>query len=90
MPGTGGRKRSGSKDRQVKDMRHQKWLFQGGLCWWCKEPMLKEFGDRGEYASMEHLVEAAKGGTFHWDNIRIAHAKCNHSRSHPRTNTRPS
>lgn len=34
----------------------------------------------GNYPSREHVIPISKGGTHTWDNVRLAHIKCNSSK----------
>lgn len=43
----------------------------GSLCHWCRRPMAR--GD----ISTEHLVPLALGGDNSWENLRLAHVRCN-------------
>ncbi len=43
----------------------------GNRCHWCKRPMA-----RGSI-SIEHLVPLALGGDNSWENLRLAHVRCN-------------
>ena len=31
----------------------------------------------GEYPSIDHVVPLSKGGTHTWDNVHLAHKRCN-------------
>ena len=47
----------------------------GELC----DPMDNSYGNgSGEnYPSMDHIVPIAKGGSHTWNNVQVAHIKCN-------------
>jgi len=56
------------------------------VCWICKKKVdwqdftINENGYRvtgKNYPSQDHVVPLAKGGTHTWDNVRLAHFKCN-------------
>lgn len=63
------RRFTGPKDRGIT---HEK-LYQRdkGICWLCGGNV-----DRSEW-SIDHLVPKAHGGTHTWDNVGLAHFKCN-------------
>lgn len=50
----------------------------GDTCYLCNEKVIKS-GDTNSpnYPSIEHVVPIAKGGTHTWDNVKLAHRKCN-------------
>lgn len=57
-----------------------------GKCWICGKPCewqdkyTTEQGHRvtgANYPSKDHVIPLAKGGTHTWDNVRLAHFKCN-------------
>lgn len=53
----------------------------GSLCWLCREPIL--FGLRPRHPkgpSLDHVIPAAKGGTWDLSNLRPAHYGCNSGR----------
>lgn len=43
----------------------------GDLCHWCKRRM------KEQSMSIEHLVPLALGGDNSWENLRLAHVRCN-------------
>ena len=55
----------------------------GDFCHWCARRMIFESAFRGHdlYATIEHLIERRAGGTNDWENLRLAHRKCNTDRS---------
>ncbi|PUZ23528.1 hypothetical protein BUY00_01530 [Staphylococcus chromogenes] len=50
----------------------------GRYCYLCKQPM-KVNADTNDslYPSIEHIKPISKGGTHTWDNVKLAHRKCN-------------
>ncbi|WP_210434349.1 HNH endonuclease [Virgibacillus sp. SK37] len=34
-----------------------------------------------DYPSIEHVIPISKGGTHTWDNVKLAHRKCNNLKS---------
>ena len=52
-----------------------------GVCYLCGKPCNWEDRDgliTGDtYPSIDHLIPVAKGGAHSWDNVRLAHFKCN-------------
>jgi len=54
---------------------------QGGLCFYCGEPMLRD-GDQYDqsYYHIEHINPVSNGGFHELSNIVYACAKCNHSK----------
>lgn len=58
------------------------WERQRGVCWICKTSMLSEPGS--EYsATIDHIIPRAYGGSSRVENLKLAHAKCNHKRGAP-------
>ena len=55
----------------------------GGLCDWNDRKLSKRgretFGDT--YPSIDHVVPVSMGGLHSWDNVRLAHLKCNQEKS---------
>lgn len=56
--------------------------LHGDDCYICQEPMLfnPKHHDNPLYATMEHIVPRAKGGLSTWDNVKLAHFKCNNDK----------
>lgn len=65
-----------------------------GICWICgkscdwndKELRISESGHNylatfGDYPSIDHVIPLSKYGTHTWDNIRLAHKRCNIKKS---------
>lgn len=57
-----------------------------GICWLCgeatdwRDKVTRKDGTvivHGNYPSIDHVTPLAKGGTHTWDNVRLAHHKCN-------------
>lgn len=50
----------------------------GWVCGICGEPVNKdlEYPDP-ESASLDHIIPLAAGGTHTWDNVQLAHLRCN-------------
>lgn len=57
-----------------------------GICWLCGEPVDWSdvtYNENGHcvtgnmYPSVDHVVPLAKGGVHSWDNVRLAHRRCN-------------
>lgn len=50
----------------------------GSTCYLCGENTIKGEDTNHElYPSIEHVIPIAKGGTHTWDNVKIAHRRCN-------------
>lgn len=50
----------------------------GKMCYLCNEKVkLLTDTNHPEYPSIEHVIPIAKGGTHTWDNVKLAHRKCN-------------
>lgn len=56
---------------------------QGGLCHWCKKPMLlmRDKLPSPESATFEHLLPRSKGGKSGPRNVVLAHLTCNARRA---------
>lgn len=69
------------KDITVKRL----YELEGGICYLCGEPT--DFNDYeirngsmvtgNRYPSIDHVIPLSKGGTHAWDNVRLAHRRCN-------------
>ena len=62
----------------------QLWESQSGLCALCGEPMLRNRFQAPhariwakQRATIDHIVPKSKGGADTWDNLQLAHARCN-------------
>lgn len=61
----------------------------GGRCWICGMPCNPDdftykdsiFVAGGWYPSVDHVVPLSKGGVHKWDNVRLAHIRCNTAKS---------
>lgn len=76
-----GTNKRGKRDR----FRERLFQQQNGLCHICGEPMTLERG-RGSnvgrlFATFDHVLPHALGGTAHYTNIKLAHRKCNNARN---------
>lgn len=58
----------------TKEERRKLFIEKGGVCMWCKIPM------KYESYTIEHIIPLVEGGTDDWDNLGIAHEKCNNGR----------
>lgn len=59
------------------------WEKQGGRCFVCKEPMLREAERTNPLrATWEHKIPLARGGLDNANNLALSHRKCNHDRGH--------
>jgi hypothetical protein len=47
----------------------------GWVCGICRKPV-----DRADIWHLDHIVPKSQGGPDTWDNLRLAHARCNISR----------
>lgn len=55
-------------------------LFQrdNGKCYLCNcEVNMDEHHNHNLYGSIDHVIPISKGGTHTWDNVKLAHRKCN-------------
>ncbi|WP_153301198.1 HNH endonuclease [Priestia flexa] len=53
-----------------------------GICYLCNESVdIKLDPNHDYYPSIEHVIPVAKGGTHSWDNVKLAHRKCNYLKS---------
>lgn len=52
-----------------------------GVCQLCGLPIdesdMKDGHCQGNYPSLDHIKPLSKGGTHTWDNVQLAHVKCN-------------
>lgn len=49
-----------------------------GLCGICGKPVnMKAYHNAGDYGSIDHIKPVSKGGQHQWDNVQLAHRKCN-------------
>ena len=69
-------KRHKAHARRVNTQTHyitnlELYLKDGGKCGVCDQPV--EMSN----ASIDHIVAISKGGTHTWDNVQLAHYKCN-------------
>lgn len=52
-----------------------------GICQICGQPIdekdIKGRHIRSKYPTLDHIIPLSKGGTHTWDNIQLAHMKCN-------------
>lgn len=64
---------------RIYRLRKRMWKKQKGLCWICGEPMAISRSQAGKdrYATFDHLVPKAEGGTNAQANLHLAHKKCN-------------
>ena len=67
----------------------------GGICHICGEPVPPHYDkNSGDGWSMDHVVPISRGGTHTWDNVKLAHRRCNSKKNdrllgeHGRTHTR--
>ena len=81
------------KDKRLKGMQKDNSITLGRLftrdnsiCWLCGEPCDMQdhrYNDNGvfiagpTYPSIDHIVPIAKGGAHQWDNVALAHVRCN-------------
>jgi HNH endonuclease/Homeodomain-like domain len=50
----------------------------GKECYLCGEDTNKNLDtNHDDYPSIEHVIPVSKGGTHTWDNVKVAHRKCN-------------
>ncbi len=69
-----------------KERRERKFKVQGGLCHWCKKPMVLTRGNGksgsipGNYATFEHLQRVRDGGAGKPHNVVLACKSCNNGR----------
>lgn len=53
-----------------------------GICYLCGEQVKTNLDPNHDYyPSIEHVIPVAKGGTHTWDNVKLAHRKCNYLKS---------
>lgn len=81
-----------AKDKAIdKDITLKK-LFKrdGGKCWICggdcdwHDTYIDDSGNKRcgpKYPSKDHVIPIARGGFESWDNVRLAHLKCNEKKS---------
>lgn len=61
----------------------------GGICYLCGRPTrFEDYTERGGsiicgdwYPSIDHVIPLARGGVHSWDNVRLAHRRCNYLKS---------
>ena len=52
------------------------------ICYLCKGQVDKRIDPNADnYPSIEHVIPISKGGTHTWDNVQLAHRKCNYLKS---------
>lgn len=53
----------------------------GGICQICGKPVNENDVIKGhirkDYPTVDHIIPMSKGGTHTWDNVQLAHMKCN-------------
>lgn len=78
----GSREERGERREQL---RRKLFDQQNGLCWLCGKPMVltrKGSGMPGRtFASFDHVVPKANGGTTYHTNLKLAHRMCNSARN---------
>lgn len=52
----------------------------GDDCWLCGGLMLFGKVTSGDYATLDHVVPRAQGGTHDLGNLKLAHQRCNNLR----------
>lgn len=64
---------------RIYRVRKRMYKEQKGLCWICGERMAisKSQAGKAAYATFDHIVPKADGGTGERGNLRLAHRKCN-------------
>lgn len=73
-------KRNGKVDWGISIERLMK--RDRGICYLCDESVnINLDSNRDYYPSIEHVKPIAKGGTHTWDNVKLAHRKCNYEKS---------
>lgn len=74
MPGHSARRRA--------RLRQKFFTAQQGKCWLCGEQM-KIDGDKQHklFATWDHVMPRARGGSGHQSNLMLAHKACNNLRS---------
>jgi 5-methylcytosine-specific restriction endonuclease McrA len=70
---------STSETTRLRRFREQAYKRQGGLCYWCDEPM-GPVGSGPRGVTAEHLTQRAVGGATNTTNIVAACAECNQKR----------
>jgi 5-methylcytosine-specific restriction endonuclease McrA len=75
-----GRKRNGDAARR-RNARAKMFEEQGGLCYYCQGQMTleKRAFPLPNYASFEHVLPIALGGSGRRENLRLACWICNHA-----------
>lgn len=73
--------RGGRTHLRLKQMREEAFKRQGGLCYWCDEPMIViAEEDNPRLCTAEHVVRQAEGGPTSRSNIVAACFECNNNR----------
>lgn len=70
------RRTMGDRRRSMK-LRDAAYQKQGGLCYYCKQPMVYGDPDSPFACTAEHLISYSNGGRATEDNIVAAHRRCN-------------
>ncbi|MEI3912750.1 MULTISPECIES: HNH endonuclease [Bacillus] len=53
-----------------------------GICYLCSKCVDINLNPNHDYyPSIEHIIPVSKGGTHTWDNVKLAHRKCNYLKS---------
>jgi 5-methylcytosine-specific restriction endonuclease McrA len=85
MMGTKRPWRKGGQREKRDELRSKLFDEQKGLCWICGKPMTlqrKGLIDVGpKFATFDHRVPHANGGTCHITNLHLAHRRCNNNRN---------
>lgn len=83
---------NGGQRNKLSRYREAAFKRQGGLCYWCYQPMVRALSDRtGQLRTdgnpltltADHLVQHAHGGKITPENIVAACRRCNNSRHQP-------
>jgi 5-methylcytosine-specific restriction endonuclease McrA len=67
-----------ASDRRSK--RRTLRALHGDACWICGYQMQFDDTHAEDYATFEHVVPIADGGTWHNANLRLSHRICNQKR----------
>jgi 5-methylcytosine-specific restriction endonuclease McrA len=80
------KKMSGSEEKTLRILRARAYREQGGLCYWCKTPMIRDADESNPLQlTGDHLIPLHAGGKTVPGNIVAACRGCNCHR-HPELN----
>lgn len=79
-------KETKKRKSRTKDSRHitlqELYIRDKGICWICGGKVNMNLDHNDEmYGSIDHVIPISKGGMDSWDNVKLAHRRCNRIKS---------